>query len=99
MIFLCTNGRKKKIANSVKYLIDWDADCKSGIQKKVKNVLYDNWFADVVFEELLEETKTKADEMQNATPSQMKMLLTRLGENSKMAVTGDPLPPHARPAG
>jgi phosphate starvation-inducible PhoH-like protein len=30
-----------------------------------------------------------ADEMQNATPSQMKMLLTRLGDNSKMAVTGD----------
>ena len=30
-----------------------------------------------------------ADEMQNATPNQMKMLLTRLGENSQMAVTGD----------
>jgi phosphate starvation-inducible PhoH-like protein len=30
-----------------------------------------------------------ADEMQNATPNQMKMLLTRLGENSKMVVTGD----------
>ena len=30
-----------------------------------------------------------ADEMQNATENQMKMLLTRLGENSKMAVTGD----------
>lgn len=30
-----------------------------------------------------------ADEMQNSTASQMKMLLTRLGENSKMAVTGD----------
>ncbi len=30
-----------------------------------------------------------ADEMQNATPSQMKMLLTRLGSNSKMVVTGD----------
>jgi phosphate starvation-inducible PhoH-like protein len=30
-----------------------------------------------------------ADEMQNATASQMKMLLTRLGENSMMAVTGD----------
>jgi phosphate starvation-inducible PhoH-like protein len=30
-----------------------------------------------------------ADEMQNATPSQMKMLLTRLGHNSKMVVTGD----------
>jgi phosphate starvation-inducible PhoH-like protein len=30
-----------------------------------------------------------ADEMQNATPSQMKMLLTRLGQNSRMVVTGD----------
>lgn len=30
-----------------------------------------------------------ADEMQNATPSQMKMLLTRLGEGSRIAVTGD----------
>jgi phosphate starvation-inducible PhoH-like protein len=30
-----------------------------------------------------------ADEMQNATPSQMKMLLTRLGTDSKMVVTGD----------
>ena len=30
-----------------------------------------------------------ADEMQNATPNQMKMLLTRLGAGSKMCVTGD----------
>jgi phosphate starvation-inducible PhoH-like protein len=30
-----------------------------------------------------------ADEMQNATPSQMKMLLTRLGDGSRMIVTGD----------
>jgi phosphate starvation-inducible PhoH-like protein len=30
-----------------------------------------------------------ADEMQNATPSQMKMLLTRIGNNSKIVVTGD----------
>jgi phosphate starvation-inducible PhoH-like protein len=30
-----------------------------------------------------------ADEMQNATANQMKMLLTRLGEGSKMVVTGD----------
>lgn len=29
------------------------------------------------------------DEMQNSTPAQMKMLLTRLGEGSKMVVTGD----------
>lgn len=30
-----------------------------------------------------------ADEMQNSTASQMKMLLTRLGENSRMVITGD----------
>lgn len=30
-----------------------------------------------------------ADEMQNATPSQMKMLLTRLGDGARMVVTGD----------
>ena len=30
-----------------------------------------------------------ADEMQNSTTNQMKMLLTRLGDGSKMVVTGD----------
>src|SRR4029079_8610985 len=37
------------------------------------------------------------DEAQNTTSMQMKMFLTRLGENSRMVVTGDPsqtdLPP------
>jgi phosphate starvation-inducible PhoH-like protein len=40
------------------------------------------------------------DEGQNTTPAQMKMFLTRLGENSRMVVTGDPsqhdLPPGTR---
>jgi phosphate starvation-inducible PhoH-like protein len=40
------------------------------------------------------------DEAQNATPLQLKMFLTRLGENSRMAVTGDisqvDLPPGQR---
>ena len=30
-----------------------------------------------------------ADEMQNSTISQMKMLCTRIGENSKLVITGD----------
>jgi len=30
-----------------------------------------------------------ADEMQNATPNQVKMLLTRIGANTKLIVTGD----------
>ncbi len=38
------------------------------------------------------------DEAQNATQSQMKMFLTRMGEGSRLVVTGDPsqtdLPPH-----
>jgi len=42
------------------------------------------------------------DEAQNTTPMQMKMFLTRLGENSRMVVTGDPsqtdLPP-GKPSG
>ena len=37
-----------------------------------------------------------ADEMQNSTVSQMKMLLTRLGENSRIIITGD-LDQHDRP--
>lgn len=31
-----------------------------------------------------------ADEMQNSTPNQMLMLLTRIGENSKLVINGDP---------
>tara|TARA_Y100000389_G_scaffold204720_1_gene259189 strand:- start:417 stop:1157 length:741 start_codon:yes stop_codon:yes gene_type:complete len=30
-----------------------------------------------------------ADEMQNSTPMQMKMMLTRIGKNSKVVITGD----------
>lgn len=30
-----------------------------------------------------------ADEMQNSTPNQMRMLLTRIGQNSKLVITGD----------
>ena len=30
-----------------------------------------------------------ADEMQNSSPNQMKMLLTRIGDDSKMVITGD----------
>ena len=30
-----------------------------------------------------------ADEMQNSSPNQMKMLTTRLGDNSRMVITGD----------
>ena len=51
MIFLCSNGRERKIKNISKYLINWDSDCKSGIQQNVKDHLKHQWFADVVVEE------------------------------------------------
>jgi phosphate starvation-inducible PhoH-like protein len=37
----------------------------------------------------LEQAFVILDEAQNTTPSQMKMLLTRIGERSKIVVTGD----------
>jgi hypothetical protein len=52
MIFLTTTGRQHKIKNSSKYLIKWKNTCKSKIQKKIKDLLYPHWGADVVFEEL-----------------------------------------------
>jgi phosphate starvation-inducible PhoH-like protein len=35
------------------------------------------------------DTVIVADEMQNSTPNQMKMLLTRVGRNTKLIITGD----------
>ena len=35
------------------------------------------------------DTYVIADEMQNSSPIQMKMIMTRMGENSKIVVTGD----------
>eukprot|EP00873_Tetraselmis_striata_P018077 jgi/Tetstr1/438341/TSEL_026908.t1 len=40
-----------------------------------------------------------ADEMQNSTPAQTKMLLTRLGEGSRLVITGDPCQPDVRQHG
>lgn len=37
--------------NPTKYLIKWDKKCRSKIQKRVKDLLYKHWAADVVFEE------------------------------------------------
>jgi phosphate starvation-inducible PhoH-like protein len=46
----------------------------------------------------LKEAFIIGDEMQNATPEQMKMFLTRIGEGSIMVITGD-LHQHDRPPG
>jgi len=51
MIFKSITGREQKMRNPTKYLIKWDKKCRSNLQKKVKDLLYKYWKADVVFEE------------------------------------------------
>lgn len=62
--------------------------------KKVRDMLYDQQIEICPLAYMRGRTFDRAwiigDEMQNSTPSQMKMLLTRLGEDSKMVVVGDP---------
>lgn len=52
MIFISTSGRQTKLKNSIKYLIKWNKPCKSKIQERVKALLHEHWFADIVFEEM-----------------------------------------------
>jgi phosphate starvation-inducible PhoH-like protein len=62
--------------------------------KKVNDMIYDQQIEICPLAYMRGRTFDRAwvigDEMQNSTPSQMKMFLTRIGEGSKMAVVGDP---------
>jgi phosphate starvation-inducible protein PhoH len=61
--------------------------------KKVNEMVYDQQIEICPLAYMRGRTFDKAwiigDEMQNSTPSQMKMLLTRIGEGSKMVIAGD----------
>lgn len=52
MKFTKPNGRQGTLANSSKYLADWDASTRSKFQDKVKEFVRFTWQDDVVFEEL-----------------------------------------------
>lgn len=62
--------------------------------KKVRDMVYDQQIEICPLAYMRGRTFDRSwvigDEMQNSTPSQMKMLLTRLGEGSNMVVIGDP---------
>lgn len=62
-------------------------------QKELDRMVYDNIIeiAPLAFMRgrTFKKTFIIGDEMQNSTPTQMKMLLTRLGETSRLVVTGD----------
>lgn len=61
--------------------------------KKVRELMYDQQIEICPLAYMRGRTFDKAwiigDEMQNSTPGQMKMLLTRIGEGSKMVIAGD----------
>jgi phosphate starvation-inducible protein PhoH and related proteins len=61
--------------------------------KKVQDMIYDQQIEVCPLAYMRGRTFDRAwiigDEMQNSTPSQMKMLLTRIGEDSKMIIAGD----------
>lgn len=61
--------------------------------KKVREMMYDQQIEICPLAYMRGRTFDRAwiigDEMQNSTPGQMKMLLTRIGEDSKMVIAGD----------
>jgi len=71
----------------------FDALYRNFSPKKVQDMIYDQEIEICPLAYMrgrtFENAWVIADEMQNATPSQMKMLLTRIGEGSKMVVAGD----------
>ena len=71
----------------------FDALYRNFSPKKVQDMIYDQEIEICPLAYMrgrtFENAWVIADEMQNATPSQMKMLLTRIGEGSKMVVSGD----------
>lgn len=52
MVFKNLKGYPTKVKSAYKYKIDWDAPSLSKVQKRVKDILYDYWFGDFVYEEL-----------------------------------------------
>lgn len=51
MYFLTSFGKRRKIKNVYKYIIDWDSKSRSKFQSKIKEHLSCLWEGDVVFEE------------------------------------------------
>ena len=51
MIFKTVNGSKKAIKKAYSYSVDYNAKSLSKLQKAAKDILYDYWLADLVYEE------------------------------------------------
>lgn len=77
--------RVKRLISDVSYIGEMECQC---IEVEHENRLYltDNC---IVTHNTFRNSFIICDEMQNSTPDQIRMLLTRLGEGSKMIISGD----------
>jgi phosphate starvation-inducible PhoH-like protein len=82
---VCGGGRPMRFVESIESAGDTETVC---IQVAAPDSLYvtDDF---LVTHNTLNDSFIILDEAQNTTPEQMKMIMTRLGFNSKMVVTGD----------
>jgi|TARA_S200002703_G_scaffold72309_1_gene62635 hypothetical protein len=51
MVFLTLKGFEKKVRSTHKYIIDWEGKSLSKLQKQAKEILYEYWCSDFVYEE------------------------------------------------
>jgi hypothetical protein len=51
MIFKNDKGKDIKIVRANRYTINWDSNCRSKVQKRVKDLLKQYWECDMVYEE------------------------------------------------
>lgn len=52
MMFTDAKGRRRRLPNYSKYKIDWDGKSRSKLQRTVKDILFDYWRGEFVYEEL-----------------------------------------------
>lgn len=81
----CEFNSPTRYIEKIEYIGDQDCQCIS-VDAKDHLYLTDDF---IVTHNTLKNAIVICDEMQNATPSQMKMVLTRIGENARIIVTGD----------
>ncbi len=85
-VFSCTNSpRPKRLISSVDYVGEMECQCIS-IDSHDKLYVTDH---SILTHNTFQDSFIVADEMQNATPEQIRMILTRLGTGSKMILCGD----------
>jgi phosphate starvation-inducible PhoH-like protein len=83
----CGPVRTKRLIDKVEYI--GDMDCRCIVVADPSHLYLTDGFA--VTHNTFHNSFVICDEMQNSTPAQVRMVLTRIGENTKMVISGDVL--------